>query len=53
MVKDNSNMHDIQEKIETSWIKLMKDKLEDPKVHTWGILPSLIKKVVYTSEKQE
>lgn len=51
MLKYNSNMHDIKAKIETTWIKLILNKLGDPNVHTWGILPCLIKKVVYTLEK--
>jgi hypothetical protein len=47
IIKDNNDVYEVQRKIETSWIELMKEKLEDPK-HMWGKLASIIKKVLIT-----
>jgi hypothetical protein len=46
ILKDETNAIETQYKIESTWIELMKNKLDDPKNHAWGKLPSLITKVI-------
>lgn len=54
MIKNpNKDVFDIQRQIETSLIDLMKHKLEDPKNHAWGMLPSLIKKVINSIDNHD
>lgn len=42
----NLDPNTVQLKMETSWIELMKEKLDDPKAYSWSILPSIIKQAV-------
>lgn len=52
MLKDKTmNDYDIQQTIETSWIELMKSKLEDPNISAWGRLPLVIKNTIHKLDK--
>lgn len=53
IINDSNSLFEAQKLIETSWIDLMKKKLEDPYISTWQMLPTLIKKSVNTLQKHE
>ena len=53
IIEKNKSLYEAQEQIETSWISLMKKKLEDPNISTWRMLPELLKKAVNTLEKHD
>lgn len=53
IIEKSDSLFDAQNAIETSWITLMKKKLEDPSTSTWRMLPNIIKNSVNTLQKYE
>ena len=53
IVNNSNSLYEAQSEIEISWINLMKERLDDPNVSSWKMLPLLINKAFNTLEKVE